>query len=87
MRRYCLRDSARSAVFLFESAADIGYNVHMGKKNRKKATSEKRTGTLDKNRAGFGFVRQEEGEDIFVARSNMNGAMNGDLVQVDLLPE
>jgi len=87
VRRYCLRDSARSAVFLFESAADIGYNVHMGKKNRKKATSEKRTGTLDKNRAGFGFVRQEEGEDIFVARSNMNGAMNGDLVQVDLLPE
>ena len=87
MRRYCLRDSARSAVFLFESAEDIGYNVHMGKKNRKKATSEKRTGTLDKNRAGFGFVRQEEGEDIFVARSNMNGAMNGDLVQVDLLPE
>ena len=87
MRRYCLRDSARSAVFLFESAADIGYNVHMGIKNRKKATSEKRTGTLDKNRAGFGFVRQEEGEDIFVARSNMNGAMNGDLVQVDLLPE
>jgi len=48
---------------------------------------EKTTGVLDKHKAGFGFVRQEEGGDIFIARSNMNGAMHGDLVEVDLLPE
>lgn len=48
---------------------------------------EKTTGILDKHKAGFGFVRQEEGGDIFIARSNMNGAMHGDLVEVDLLPE
>ena len=48
---------------------------------------EKTTGILDNHKAGFGFVRQEEGGDIFVARSNMNGAMHGDLVEVDLLPE
>ncbi|MGC2872683.1 ribonuclease R [Ihubacter sp. mB4P-1] len=44
-------------------------------------------GVLEKNKAGFGFVRQEEGKDIFIGRSNMAGAMHGDTVQVDLLPE
>lgn len=44
-------------------------------------------GILEKTRTGFGFVRQEEGRDIFVRRSNMAGAMHGDTVQVDLLPE
>lgn len=59
------------------------------KKNntRNKLNMEKTTGILDKHKAGFGFVRQEEGGDIFIARSNMNGAMHGDLVEVDLLPE
>ena len=41
---------------------------------------------LEKHPKGFGFVRQEEGGDIFVGRDNMLGAMNGDLVEVDLLP-
>lgn len=54
---------------------------------KRKLNMEKTTGILDKHKAGFGFVRQEEGGDIFVARSNMNGAMHGDLVEVDLLPE
>lgn len=44
------------------------------------------TGVLEKHPKGFGFVRQEEGGDIFIARSNMLGAMNGDLVEADLLP-
>lgn len=44
------------------------------------------TGVLEKHPKGFGFVRQEEGGDIFVGRDNMLGAMNGDLVEVDLLP-
>lgn len=43
-------------------------------------------GVLEKNRAGFGFVRQEDG-DIFVGRRNMGNAMHGDTVTVDLLPE
>lgn len=47
----------------------------------------KYTGILEKNKAGFGFVRQEEGDDIFISGYEMNGAMNGDLVAVDLLPE
>ena len=44
------------------------------------------TGILEKNKAGFGFVRREDG-DIFISRSNMNGAMHGDTVSVDMLPE
>lgn len=52
-----------------------------------KAGSAGLTGILEKHPAGFGFVRQEEGGDIFISGNNMNGAMNNDLVQVDLLPE
>ena len=55
-------------------------------KKRKKEKLEKRTGIVEKHRKGFGFVRQEDGEDIFIAKSNMGGAMNGDLVEVDLIP-
>ena len=61
---------------------------------RKKKTFYKRTagsgeivrGIIEKHPKGFGFVRQEEGGDIFIGRSNMLGAMNGDLVEADLLP-
>lgn len=60
------------------------YNRSMGKKKKKRP--EVYTGTIEKHAKGFGFVRQEEGEDIFIGPSNMNGAMNGDLVEVDLLP-
>ena len=42
---------------------------------------------MKKHGRGFGFVRQEEGDDIFIGPANMLGAMNGDLVEVDLLPE
>lgn len=44
-------------------------------------------GRLDKTKSGNGFVIMEDGEDIFIDQDNMKGAMNGDLVQVDLLPE
>ena len=44
------------------------------------------TGIIEKHPRGFGFVRQEEGADIFIAPDNMGGAMNGDLVEADLLP-
>lgn len=54
-------------------------------KNKTKASAA--IGVLDKNKSGFGFVRQEEGGDIFIRKNNMGGAMNGDMVQVDLLPE
>ena len=56
----------------------------MSKKNKRK--SEIYTGIIEKHARGFGFVRQEDDEDIFVGPSNMGGAMNGDLVEVDLLP-
>ena len=43
-------------------------------------------GIIEKHPKGFGFVRQEEGGDIFIGKNNMLGAMNGDLVEADLLP-
>ena len=46
------------------------------------------TGTLSKHRQGFGFVNCDELErDIFVSAGSMKGAMNGDEVEVDLIPE
>ncbi len=52
----------------------------------KSGTSEIHSGILEKHPKGFGFVRMEEGGDIFVAKDDMLGAMNGDLVEVDMLP-
>lgn len=46
------------------------------------------TGTLAKHRKGFGFVSCEGwDQDIFIASDSMKGAMDGDEVEVDLLPE
>lgn len=58
---------------------------HFGKKRKK--GDEKYTGILEKTKSGFGFVRREEGGDIFISRRNMGGAMHGDTVVADLLPE
>lgn len=46
------------------------------------------TGTLSKHKKGFGFViTEDEGTDIYIARRSINGAMDGDIVAVDLIPE
>ncbi|MDO4544932.1 MAG: ribonuclease R [Bacillota bacterium] len=56
----------------------------MAKKKRRRRF----TGTLEKHRRGFGFVTCDELEqDIFIAANCINGAMNGDMVEVDLIPE
>ena len=52
----------------------------------KSGTGEIHSGILEKHPKGFGFVRMEEGGDIFVSKNDMMGAMNGDMVEVDLLP-
>lgn len=46
------------------------------------------TGILSKHKKGFGFVKCEELEqDIFIAGASMGNAMDGDEVEVDLVPE
>lgn len=52
----------------------------------KDAGPDKITGVLEKHPRGFGFIRQEEGADYFVAPDNMLGAMNGDIVEAEALP-
>lgn len=44
-------------------------------------------GTLQKHKNGYGFVDIGADEDIFIPFEGMNGAMDGDLVEIDLLPE
>ena len=62
------------------------YNRTMSKiKQTKKRKFEPVTGNIEKHARGFGFLRQEEGSDIYIAPDNMAGAMNGDLVEVDML--
>ena len=56
----------------------------MSKKNRRPVI----TGTLSKHKRGFGFViTEDESLDIFISKRSMNGAMNGDVVAVDMIPE
>ena len=46
------------------------------------------TGVLSKHRKGFGFVACEEiDQDIFIAPDSMGSAMDGDEVEIDLIPE
>ncbi len=55
----------------------------MAKKKRKKAL----TGILSKHRRGFGFVTCDGLEqDVFISADSMDGAMNGDEVEMDLIP-
>ncbi|HEV2578596.1 MAG TPA: RNB domain-containing ribonuclease [Acidobacteriaceae bacterium] len=44
------------------------------------------SGRLDLHRDGFGFVRPEQGEDLFIPPNEISGAMQGDLVLVDEAP-
>ena len=43
------------------------------------------TGKVEVTRAGMGFLLREKGEDIFIAPRNLNGAMNGDTVNVRVM--
>lgn len=54
----------------------------------KKKKRKMHTGILSKHPRGFGFVTCEDIEkDVFIAAGSMGGAMNGDEVEVDLIPE
>ena len=54
----------------------------LGRSGRERLVS----GRLDLHRDGFGFVRPEGGEDIFIPPNEVSGAMQGDLVLVDEAP-
>src|SRR6185312_5219981 len=59
-----------------------GQDVAAGRSGRERLVS----GRLDLHRDGFGFVRPEGGEDIFIPPNEISGAMQGDLVLVDEAP-
>lgn len=44
------------------------------------------TGSLTITSKGFGFVLNQNGPDVFVARDNLKTAMDGDVVQVEVFP-
>lgn len=60
--------------------------LHKSKKREYLLMSNTKTlkcGFLRVNRSGNGFVDIEDGPDIFVRSENLNGAINGDFVEVD----
>lgn len=55
---------------------------------KKKKKRPEIAGTLSKHKRGFGFVRTEYGEgDIYISARSIHGAMDGDRVLVDLIPQ
>ena len=44
------------------------------------------TGVFESHPKGFGFLRMEEGEDIYIPESEVHGAMHLDTVQVKIMP-
>lgn len=55
---------------------------------KKKKKRPEIAGTLSKHKRGFGFVRTEDGEgDIYISARSIHGAMDGDRVLVDLIPQ
>ncbi|MBR3152533.1 MAG: ribonuclease R [Clostridia bacterium] len=46
-------------------------------------------GVFEANERGFGFVRPEEddNDDVFISRDYINGALNGDVVEVEIISE
>lgn len=61
--------------------------VHQTKKNKyllMKYCKSLRTGRIDVAKNGYAFLILEDEEDIFIAKDNLNGAINGDTALVDL---
>ena len=63
---------------------NIVYKTNKGKYILYKNCPDFKIGKLDIKKAGFGFVLMNDEEDIFVAKDNLNGAINDDLVLVEL---
>ena len=63
---------------------NIVYKTNKGKYILYKNCPDFKIGKLDIKKAGFGFVLLSDEEDIFVAKDNLNGAINDDLVLVEL---
>lgn len=61
--------------------------VEVSKKGKYcKSQSKNISGRFVGNARGFGFVEQEEGEDIFIPADQVHGAMHGDIVLASLTP-
>jgi ribonuclease R len=57
-------------------------------KYRMLARAGYRTGTIDMTQHGYGFLVSEDStEDVFIARSNLNNALDSDLVKVIVYPK
>jgi exoribonuclease R len=61
--------------------------VHETKKQEfilMKYCSSLKTGKIQVNKSGNGFLLMDKGEDVFIDRDNTNDAINGDMVVVDV---
>ncbi len=73
---------------LIELQKNLKIRVTNKGKYEKFHDKKQKLGTLIANPKGFGFVMVEgEAEDYYVARNNMNGAINGDVVVINVIDE
>ena len=63
---------------------NVIYKTNKGKYILYKNCPDFKIGKLDIKKAGFGFVLLKDEDDIFIPKDNLNGAVNEDLVLVEL---
>lgn len=42
------------------------------------------TGTIELSKNGYGFLLQEDKDDVYISKNNLNGAIDGDIVLIDI---
>lgn len=75
------RDQRGELKAVLDSLVEDG-KIYVSKKGKyAKGQADRLTGTFQANARGFGFVIQEDAEDVFISDENINGAFQGDKVE------
>ena len=69
-----------------DSLVEDGTLLLQGEKYAVPSSSPLVTGTISVHAKGFGFVRNTAGPDVFIPKQRMNGAVDGDEVEIEVGP-
>lgn len=71
---------------VLDDLVEKGEIALQSKKYTKPQSNDTKTGVINVLPKGFGFVRVDDGPDVFVPRPHLKGAVDGDTVEVELSP-